>query len=336
MKVMESMHSSHNLLRHDGTIVINEMRSVFSSWTDRLLAIAILAIALVTIHRSLAHRPLVVAASVVSALAVIVGGGVARLIHRRLEFHAYDGVLAIDAMTPGSRRHYMAAWHVLALSGLCIAILVARPGLLAFGVAGYLAGTAISLLTTRLAVQCGILRRSAISRTIRVYLQRPSAGIPAAVLVLLVLLSTRTLDAGARSVLTGIITVVAVLSLTSLDDAVIRFMTISGYRASAIAGLRARGALILLAITVPICLIASERLVAGIVGAIVMAGLVLMTMRILVYRIHTRRAADTTVSICVAAVCIAGFAAPLLLPLITAVIFWRLHRGSSAKTWMVT
>jgi hypothetical protein len=79
---MESMHSSHNLLRHDGTIVINEMRSVFSSWTDRLLAIAILPIALVAIHRSLAHRPLVVAASVVSALAVIVGGGVARLIHR--------------------------------------------------------------------------------------------------------------------------------------------------------------------------------------------------------------------------------------------------------------
>jgi hypothetical protein len=92
----------------------------------------------------------------------------------------------------------------------------------------------------------------------------------------------------------------------------------------------------LLAITVPICLIASERLVAGIVGAIVIAGLVLMTMRILVYRIHVRRAADMIVSICVAVICIAGFAAPLLLPVITAVVFRQLHRGSSAKTWMLT
>jgi hypothetical protein len=333
---MESMRSSHNLLRHDGTIVINEMRSVFSSWTDRLLAIAILPIALVAIHRSLAHRPFVVAASVVSALAVIVGGGAARLIHHRLEFHAYDGVLAIDAMAPRSRRHYRAACHVLALSGLCVAVLVARPGLVAFGVAGYLAGTTISLLATRLTVQQGILRRFAISRTIRVYLQRPRAGIPAAILVLFVLLSARTLDAGPRSALTGIITVAAVLSLTSLDDAVIRFMTISGYRAWSIAGLRARGALILLAITTPICLIASERLVAVIVGAIVLGGLVLMTMRILVYRIHARRAADMIVSVCVAVVCITGFAAPLLLPLTTAAIFWQLHRGSRAKTWMLT
>ncbi len=330
------MHSSHNLLRHDGTIVINEMQSVFSSWTDRLLAIASLAVALVAIHGSLAHRPLVVAASVVSALAAIVGGGIARLIDRRLEFHAYDGVLAIDAMTPRSRLHYMVAWHVLALGGLCVAILVTRPGLLAFGVAGYLAGAAISLLATRLTMQRGILRWSAFSRTIRVYLQRPSAGIPAAVLVLFVLLSARTLDAGPRSALAGIITVAAVLGLTSVDDAVIRFMTISGYRAWSIAALRARGALVLLAITGPICLVASERLVAGVVGAIVMAGLVLMTMRILAYRIHSRRAADIIVSICVAVVCIAGVAVPLLLPLITAVILRQLHRGSSAKTWMLT
>ena len=47
------MHSSHNLLRHDGTIVINEMRSVFSSWTDRLLAIAILPMVSTTLYRAL-------------------------------------------------------------------------------------------------------------------------------------------------------------------------------------------------------------------------------------------------------------------------------------------
>lgn len=167
-------------------------------------------------------------------------------------------------------------------------------------------------------------------------MRRPTAGIFAAVSVLVILMAARDWDPAPRSVLAGIVTAVAVQCLLSLDDAVIRFMTISGYRAWSIAGLQSRGALIFLAITAPTCLIASDPLVAGMACAVVAGGIVLMTARIFAYRVHAKRTADMIVGTYFGAVCTAGFAIPPLLPFIVAAMIWHLHRRSSARTWLLT
>ena len=326
---------SRNLFRHDRMIVINEMRWAFSSWTDRLVAIVVALLALAMLHASLADRPVLVAGSAIAALAAIAGAGAARLMHRRLAFHAYDGTLAAEALDRGQRRAYLVAFHTLALGLLCIAVLAARASLLPLGLAAYLAGAglghAVSLMTDGLA-----LRRPLPGRAIRARLQKPGAGVVAAIGLLLLLLCLRTLGTNPRIALAGTTTVIAVLGLTSLDDAVIRFMTLSGYRTWRIVGLHARGVLVFVAIALPVLLVASEPLLTGIIGAVAMAGLALMAMRILAYRIHTKRAADTLVTLCAAAICATGFAASILMPFVAIAIFWYLNRRAIPQTWMLS
>jgi len=321
-------------LRHDRMIVVNELRRAFSSWSDRLIAASVVLIALATLHASLADRPWLVAASAVAGLSAIAGASAARLLHRRLAFHTDEGALADAALDPRARRRYLVAFHALGLGVLGVATLAARPSLLALGLAAYLAGAALGHLAS-LAAGGLALRRPTAGRAMRAQLRRPIAGALAAIGLLLLVLALRGLDTPPRTALVGAATVIAVLGMTSLDDSAIRFMTLSGYRAPRILGLAARGPLAFLAIGLPALLAAANPLLAGIVTLVTLAGLALMAARILAYRSHGKRAADTLVGICAAAACLTGLAAPMLLPIVMIAIFWHLSRRSAPATWLL-
>jgi hypothetical protein len=323
------------LFEHDAMIVVKEVRLAFSAWTDRLLAAVLLVGGLDGIHQALAPQPMLTAALEVSAVAAVIGIAVARLVHGRLAFQAYDGVLAIEALCSRSRWRYSISCHALAAAATGVVVLAARPDVIAFALPAFLAGATAGTLVGLLGLGRDTRFRRFLGPIVRTRLHAPGAGMLAAAIVLTIAFSGRTLDTVPRLALVGTASVCALLALTSVDDAVIRFMTISGYRSWRIVAVRAQGALVFCAITVGACLVGSLPLEAGIVGLMVAIGLLLMIARILVYRVHPKRSADLIVVSCLVVAGLVGFTVPIMLPFVTAAILWQLHRHSSAKTWLL-
>ena len=324
------------LLRHDRMIVVNELRSAFSSWKDRLIALAVLLIALTAVRSSLSDRPFIIAAAAVAALAAATGAAAARVIGRRLDFHSQDGVLAACALTEDVRRHYILSIHAVVCGVVSICAAVARPEAAILAPIGYLIGAGICHVAGRAMLAKALPRGSIPLRAIRHLLQRPISGALAAILVLLPLLFLKSIDPGPMAAFIGLLSAAAAFALTMLDYGVIRFMTESGYRARRIIGVHARSLLIFLAPAALVFLLFSHGLVAIIIVGVVLAALVLMTARILAYRVHSKRTADTLVSICAGAVCVAGVAMPPLLPVVVLAILWHLYRRSIPATWLLT
>lgn len=324
------------LLRHDGMIVANELRLVLASWTDRLIALVVILIALAGLHASLSDRPFTFAAVAVAALAAVTGAGATRVIQRRLDFHAYDGIVTVDALTPGERRRYTLSIHAAVCGIMALCVLAGRPATVGLALVGYLVGAGSCHIARRVALGGGSPRLSASLRPVRLFLHRPIAGALAAIPVVLPVLLITSIEPGQMAAFIGLLSAVAALLLTMLDDRVVRFMTLSGYRAGRIIGLHARSLLVFLLLTVPALLALSHGLIAIVVGSIALVALALMTARILAYRVHAKRTADTVVGICTVVACIAGFAMPMLLPFVVMAILWHLYRRAASATWLLT
>lgn len=323
------------LLRHDGMIVANELRSAFFSWRDRLIAIAVLVVALVAISSALSHRPFIFAATAIVALATAIGAGAARVIERRLDFHAEHGVLAADALTPDVRRHYALTIHVLVSAIVTLCAAVARPAAAVLAPIGYLVGAGISHVVFRVVLTDASPRPSFSLRATTRLLQRPVSGALAAIAIVLPLLLLRSIEPGQVATVVGLVSVIAVLTLTMLDYNVVRFMTESGYSAVQIIAIRARAVLIFLILTIVATLLLADTFVAIVVFGVVLAALIFMTSRMLAYRIYSKRTADTLISIC-AIVCLSGVAMPMLLPVVVLAILWQLYRQAVRVTWLLT
>jgi hypothetical protein len=326
------------LVRHDRMIVVNAVRSVFASWTNRLIALTLMVGVLVAFRSALTDRPFMLAALVVSAVAAAIGASAARLIARRLDFHASDGLLAADALARSPRRNYGLSLHALTGGGVVLGALAVRPSTILAALVGYLAGAVCGHLARRVMevfARDGS-RGAARFRPLAAFLRTPLAGALAAAPVIVTLLLVRSLEPGPVAAFAGVSGGIAALCLSGLDDGAIRFMTLSGYRAGRIIGRCARALLVFLALTVPAGLALSRPLTALIVGGVVLAALLLMTARILAYRVYARRTADLLVSIGAVAGCAAGVVMPILAPLVVIAILWRLHRRSVAATWILT
>lgn len=331
-------HTTHRtkagLLRHDRMIVANELRSAFFSWRDKLIALAVLVVALVAVRSALSHRPLIFAATAIAALATATGAATARVIERRLDFHSQDGVLAADALAKDARWHYALPIHALACAIVTVCAVIGRPKAAVLATIGYLIGAGISHVVCRVVLTNATPRRSLSLRAIRHLLQRPISGALAAIPVVLPLLLLRSIEPGQMATVIGLLSATAALLLTMVDHNVVRFMTESGYPAGRIIGIHARSLLIFLILTVPASLALSDRLVAIVIFGVVLAALIFMTSRILAYRIHSKRTADTLVSICGIA-CLTGVAMPMLLPVVVIAILWQLHRRAVPVTWLL-
>lgn len=325
----------HSLpFRHDWAIFSNVTRAVLASWGDCLaLAVAVL-FALAIFHVGVANQSFRTAALTAGGLGAATGLAAMRLIVRRLQFHRSDGALAAAALSRGAGASYAAAIHLIATGLLSCVILSARPGLIFAGLAGYTIGAASLLALASLTPGHDSSPRFAFGRTARALLGRPSAGGFAAVAVLVILLPP-ALDAGARMAFAGVLTLIAVVGISAVDYQVVRFLTIAGYASSRIIGLYARPGLIFSAAIVPPLFLVLQPETVAVVCIVTGALLLLTAMRILTYRVYPKRAADTIVGMFVAVLGLAGYMAPILLPLVIGAMLWRLYRQSASATWML-
>lgn len=323
------------LWRHDSRIAINTVRATFAGWHDRLIAATVLLVALAVLRAKLADLSWETAAWVVLVAGVVVGIGAARIVEARLEFHAFDGLLPAEALRPSTRRPYAVAWHVVGIALLAAVTLVARPLLLIVSVAAYLAGVLAARLTDGFGVPGIMAGKSRSTWTTRAWLHQPGAGAAAATILLLSLLPASKLGADALVAIVGIETVLLALPLTIIDDGVVRFMAMAGHGSLRIVLHHGRGMALYVAVTTPVCWLALGSVAAGLVATISIAMLLLMTLRILAYRLHGRRIANFIVSILAALHLLVAYSMPIAAPFVAIAILWRLQRRGSAKTWLL-
>jgi hypothetical protein len=324
------------LFRHDGRIAINTIRGAFSAWHDRLLAAIMLILALAAIRSWAADRPRTTVAWVALGAGIIIAGVAGRLIAARLAFHVFDGVLAADALHPAMRRRYAAARHGVGVAFLAAVTLIARPSMLIVSVAAYGAGTVLVGLTSGFQGANIETSRTRKGWTLRPWLRRPVVGIAAAVILPFLLLPALTLGANAAAVVACIATVMVALPLTIVDDTTVRFMSIAGHGSRRIIVYHGKGIASLVAVAVPGCWLVLGSVVAATVAAASIAMLLLLTLRVLAYRLHGKRFADLLVSILAGLLMLTAYFLPIALPVVVVLILWQLHSRGNAKTWLVT
>ena len=171
--------------------------------------------------------------------------------------------------------------------------------------------------------------------TLRAWSHRPIAGMSAAMVLLLLLLPARTLGTNALMVVVGIGTLLFALTLTSVDDAIVRFMTVAGHGSRRIIVHHTKGMASFLVIAVPGCWAWLGPIAGGIVFATGSALVLLVTLRVLAYRLHTKRFADFLVSILAGLLMLVAYSMPVALPVIALAILWQLQRRGRAKTWLL-
>ena len=323
------------LFRHDRLIARNELRAAFTGRHDWVIAALMLLGALAVVRAWFADRPWVVAAWAALVAGTVIGIGAGRIVGTRLTFHASDGLLASDALQPQIRRLYKAAWHGVGLALLAAVTLIARPSLLVVSVPAYLAGVLVAGLTSSVRTPRRIAGTTRPGWTIRAWAHSPVVGLPAAMVLLLSLLPARALGTNAVLTVIAIETVLLTLMLTSVDDDIVRFMAMAGHGARRIVVRHAKGLATFLAIAVPGCWIMLGAIAAGIVAAAGVAVMLLLTLRILAYRLHAKRFADLLVSILAGLLMLLAYSMPVALPVIALAMLWQLQRRGRTKTWLM-
>lgn len=325
----------NRLFRHDRLIAWNATRATFARWHDRVIAATMLLAALAIVCAWFADRPWQIAAWAALAIGVTAGIGAGRLVGARLSFHASDGVLAADALHPAARRRYLAAWHGVALALLALVTLIARPSLVIVSLPAYSAG----VLLARVASGFEMPRRFAGSTrprwTLQAWSHRPIAGVAAATILLVSALAASRFDANAPNAVVGIGAVLLALTLTSVDDGLVCFMTFAGHGSRRMIVSHAKGLAAFVGVAVPGCWAMLGPIAAGIIAAACAAVLLLLALRILAYRLHGKRFADILVSILAAVLMLVAYSVPVALPVVILVVLWHLQRRGLERTWLL-
>lgn len=323
------------LFRQDRLIAWNTTRGTFPTWHDRAIAALLLLPALAAAHGWIVASPWRTAAWIAAAVSTVIGIGVGHLVAKRLAFHAFDGLLAADALLSGTRRRYKAVLYGVGLALPSAGVLMGRPSLLIISVPAYLIGVLAAALGGNFMATKRLTGTPHAMWTFRAWSRRRVAALSAAATLLLSLFLASSTGPQSQVAVAGFGTFLLTMVLTSVDDAVVRFMTLAGHGSWRVVAYHGRGAASFLAIAVPGCWALAGMIAAAVVVSTASAMLLLLTLRIFTYQLHTRRFADTLVSILAGTLVLVAYSMPLALPILAAAILWQLRRRVQAKTWLL-
>jgi hypothetical protein len=339
MRLLETARhavSGDRLTRYDRRIAMNAIRATFPQWRDRLLAITMLLFALAIARAWFLDRSWWVASWQAFGAGALCGITFGQLIQARLAFHAYDGPLAVDALRPTTRLRYAATGHVIGIATLAAVTVIARAPLLVASVPGYAAGIVVAHGAGSFAANRLPLMKYGFRRRVRSWLRHPLTAVGAAIAMLasLAMLSS-SLTEGVLAAIAGIETAFVVIALTTIDDCLVRFLAIAGHGSWGTIMRQGRETMLFLGLTVPACLLLFGQALATVIAAIGAAGLLLMAVRTLAYRLHRKRSADLLVMAMTMVLALAAFAMPIIFPIIAIATLWRLQRRADARTWLL-
>ena len=325
----------NSLVRHDGQIVVNQIRRIFGRWQDGLL-ISLFFLAVPPLLKVLfADKPWTVMAGIALAGGLGCGIAVGRLVSERLVYHSDHGVLAADALHRSTRLFYGGVWHGLAMTALAFLTLIVRPSTLPIGLFGYVAGGLCVLLIAIVWKASPVVSRMRLGFNLLDACHRPSTGIALALVLLLSLLLVRERGADAMMTVAVIQTVLFTLPLTSVNDRVIRFMSTVGLGTGSTLAHHAKGFVVFVALAVTSCWLVITPAVAGAVFAISGAALLLLAFRILTYSLYSRRLAELVLFVTTGLLTLVAFTVPVAMPFCVVAVLWRLQHKSAAKRWLL-
>jgi hypothetical protein len=325
----------NSLLRHDGQIMVNQIRRIFGRWQDGLL-ISIFFLAVPPMLKVLfADRPWTVMAGIALAGGLGCGIAVGRLVWERLVYHSDHGVLAADALCRPTRMVYGGVWHGIAMTGLAVLTLIVRPSALPIGLLGYAIGGLLVLVIALVWKLGPVVSRMRLGFNLLDACHRPSTGIAAALILLFSLLSVRVQGTDAMMTVAVIQTVLFTLPLTSVNDRVVRFMLIVGHGTLPTIAHHAKGLTGFFALAVTSCWLITTPAVAGAVVAISGAALLLLGLRVLTYRLYNRRLAELVLFVIIGLLTTLAFTVPVAVPFCVVAVLWQLQRKSAAKRWLL-
>lgn len=335
MSTERGLALGRQLFAYDRRLAANALRNSAAGLRDRLTIVAAALIGGGVLHAWFVDRSWRAAIAVAAAGGALAGLAVGRWVTARLRYHATDGALAANALVTGSARHYAAMWYLVGAALLVVVALIARPSLAIASMPGYAAGALASFVTSR--VRISFVPGVRVSgRGVSALLRDRRGGLAAAAsLLILLTLGASLVPPIAVPIVAFIAAGVLVLAVTTVDDALVRFMAIAGFGNWATIGRHLRGAATLLAIGAPVVAIGFGGPAGAGVAAAALLGMVLLVVRVLAYRRYPRRAADTLIVALIGVVALTGVAAPILLPLLLALIVWALHRRAQGCTWQV-
>lgn len=267
----------------------------------------------------------------------------ARAAIRRLAWHRAEGVLAAVALAPTPGRWFLAAGVGLGLAVLVTVGMAARLNALPFLLAGFAGGVGLGIAARWGALPIMTLRcregRVATPVEAVATTQLPFGWSAISGLVLLVILAATGVGgwfAGDRApfaLAAGTLLPLPVLG--RVDHSVVRFLAISGYGAwrSALLHLGAGAAYLVPAAMLAALLDPRALVVVTLIGA----GFgCYVPLRVWVYRAHSRRSADTILTLSILGAGLVGVIMPPLLVPLAGYLGLIFYRRARPATWVLS
>lgn len=326
------------LVRYDARTATNGLKLVLAAWSDRIIAALILVASFAGARAVMSELP-----GTMTSLAAGIGGGsfgfvCARAVHARIRFHSTDGPLAADALTSRSRLVYALSWHGVGVSSLAVLTMLWDIRLPPYAIGAYAVAASIAHGLSASTVP-DAFRRLAPGPALRAtysWSRHPRTGAYAgAALIALFAGFGPLLPADGMRFAAGIAAAGLAMALTTVDHDVVRFMSLAGLSPVKTAWLHLRNVAVFGAMSASICAIIFGSAIGVVVGSVAMVGLLFGLLRVLAYRSHRKRLADFMLLVLAGLLVQVALSMPVLLPVVLAAIFWRMHERARAGTWMI-
>lgn len=328
-----ALQSGLLLVRYDATVAHRATAAAFTSWRDRLLLVLGGVLVIAASRTWFEDHSASLQRWAVMALGAGAGLACGRAVIARLRHHAADGPLAVAALHPASRLRYVVIGHAAAAAATVVVVAVARPRLIGWSLAAYSFGAGLALLAPGFDKNWNAPDR--VRRRLSTLGESYSAsGLAAAAFVTTAAVS-RAFPGGAQMAAIGIAASLPMLVLTAIDDPAIRFMAMTGHSVAASVGRRGRAGAIFTAIATVAALLAAGFSAAALVLAIGLATLALLTLRVVLYRLYSRRIADLVLAGIAAATALLATSLPIALPFVAAIFISHLWRRAAKRCWLI-
>lgn len=325
------------LLRYDALIFLHALNTTFKRWRDRLTVASVLLIGVLVLRLGIASRPWALVAWLFLGIGLLTGFATLRLPTSRLSGHISSGLLAVEALTPAMRWRYLATWHLIGLAGVTLLTLTARPSLLLASVPGYLGGSVLGYAAAAFGKPESSLRPAGHKRALLLRPAAPYAGLASGGSLLAALAATRVcLPPEAFPPVLVAITTPMALGLTAFDNALIKFMCLSGYSPFQLILKTSKNEVAFLLLTLPAAWGLSGWLAASLVAGICLATCILKILGIWISCLYDKKTSEIILTILASVLILTGLYAPVILPVALSVILWQLYRRAAAQTWMLT
>lgn len=324
------------LFAHDLSILMTNARSSFG-WRDRIALMLAFSLLIAGLRSFISDQPESFVQTSAFGVGIIAGFAFGRMILARLSYHASDGMLAADALVSFHRWRYASLFHALAIVGLSVSVAMVGGWLTLPFLTGYCCGLILGHGLSGLRVQRfqAVTRTTHWGRTALAWTRGGSAGIVAAFSVAALLLPLGAMEGSASLLAAASATGITMLILTTVDHGSVRFMAMSGYGVWGALRIHFLPGFWFLVLAVFLGVVIRGPAIGTVIAGIAIAALGLQALRVLAYRIHTKRFGDWLVACLIGVVALVAWSLPLVAPIVLAVIFWHLHRRASASTWSI-